>query len=597
MSKEFVTGNDVYGWFQYGAEEVHEKRNYLNTINVYPVADGDTGSNLWMTLRAMAEKTTRKTAFNSMLYEISQSGLANARGNSGIIFAAYVNALALEAVPYEKIGVSDFAKIAYSAVNGMYQAIDKPVEGTIISVIKDWAAFLVQNHHKYPSFIEIFNDAQEIVAQSLDKTKTQLEILRKNNVVDSGAAGFLLFIQGINRFFSSEPLHEVYEEETITNTVEEHHTQEIIPFRFCTTITMELEPGMIKTGFTDRIKAELRGYGDSLLVTTMEMKLKIHLHTNTPELVVETLRQHGRIRDQMVDDMELQSRITHNRISPVGILTDSIGDLSDELVLTQQIPILPLGLLLDDLIYFDKITIQHKQLFDRMKTSAQHPTSSQPEPGRIAQFLQWSAEHFESLIIITVSSKMSGTHVAIAQEAKRLQNQGKKITVLDSKLNSGAQGLIVKAAVEARARGLSHEEIVALVEERITKTKIYVCLNTLEFAAKGGRVPNSVGKIGNFLGMRPIMSIDAEGKGTVFGAAFSQKGITQKILKLVENAAKSGGVDEYCIVHANNLALALEYKTKMREIIGKDPAYISEISSVVAIHSGPGSVAVCLTKK
>lgn len=93
------------------------------------------------------------------------------------------------------------------------------------------------------------------------------------------------------------------------------------------------------------------------------------------------------------------------------------------------------------------------------------------------------------------------------------------------------------------------------------------------------------------------MSIDAEGKGTVFGAAFSQKGITQKILKLVENAAKSGGVDEYCIVHANNLALALEYKTKMREIIGKDPAYISEISSVVAIHSGPGSVAVCLTKK
>lgn len=598
MNRQFITGTDLYGWFKYGAEEINDHRKYLNSINVFPVADGDTGSNLVMTLRAMVDKTSRKTAFNSMLHEISQTGLANARGNSGIIFAAYVNAMAVEAGPFEKIGLSDFAQVANRAVKGMYQAIDQPVEGTIISVIKDWATFLAQNHQHYQGFFEFFRDSQQIVAQSLEHTKEQLELLRKNNVVDSGAAGFLLFIQGINRFLASEPLnasqHE--EQEVVEDLVDHHHTEKIL-FRYCTTITVEIEMGMADSGFVDRVKAELREFGDSLLVTTMERKLKIHIHTNTPELVVERLRKWGRILDQLVDDMELQNRILNHRVSPIGILTDSIADLSDSMVLEQQIPVLPLGLLLDDLIYLDKTTIRLKQLFQRMKTTAQHPTSSQPEPGRISQYLQWAADHFESLIVITVSSKMSGTYAALEKEANRLRSTGKKISVIDSLLNSGAQGLIVKAAVEARDLGLDHDHIVSLIQERIAKTKIYVCLNTLEYAAKGGRVPNTVGKIGNMLGVRPIMSIDESGKGIAFGAAFSQKGITSRIMKLVDEAIQSEGIEDYCIVHADNLALALEYKDLMRSKIGKEPAFITEISSIVAIHSGPGCVAVCFIKR
>jgi len=597
MNRQFITGTDLYGWFKYGAEEIHEHRKYLNSINVFPVADGDTGSNLVVTLRAMVDKTSRKTAFNSMLHEISQTGLANARGNSGIIFAAYVNAMAVEAGPFEKIGLSDFALIANRAVKGMYQAIDQPVEGTIISVIKDWATFLVQNHQHYQGFLEFLRDSQQIVAQSLEHTKEQLELLRKNNVVDSGAAGFLFFVQGINRFLASESLHvsQPVEDELVVENVDHHQVEKIL-FRYCTTITVEIETGMSDSGFVDRVKADLREFGDSLLVTTMERKLKIHIHTNTPELVVERLRKWGRIIDQIVDDMELQNRIINQRISPIGILTDSIADLSGELVLAQQIPVLPLGLLLDDLIYLDKTTIRLQQLFQRMKTTAHHPTSSQPEPGRISQYLQWAADQFESLIVITVSSKMSGTHAALEKEANRLQAMGKRITVIDSLLNSGAQGLIVKAAVEARSQGLDHDQIATLVQERIAKSKIYVCLNTLEFAAKGGRVPNTVGKIGNMLGVRPIMSIDEAGKGIAFGAAFSQKGITSRIMKLVDEALQSGGIEDYCIVHADNLALALEYKDLLRSKIGKEPAFITEISSVVAIHSGPGSVAVCFIK-
>ena len=254
MNRQFLTGTDLYGWFKYGADEVLEHRTYLNSINVFPVADGDTGSNLVMTMRAMVEKTNRKPAFNTMLQEISQTGLANARGNSGIIFAAYINAMANEAGSFEEIGLSDFAKIAQLAVKGMYQAIDQPVEGTIISVIKDWATFLAQNHQRYQSFLEFLRDSQKIAAQSLERTKEQLELLRKNNVVDSGAAGFLLFIQGINRFLASEPPHTTaFTEEESGMGQNDLHSSENILYRYCTTITVEIETGMMDSGLTERI--------------------------------------------------------------------------------------------------------------------------------------------------------------------------------------------------------------------------------------------------------------------------------------------------------------------------------------------------------
>ena len=157
--------------------------------------------------------------------------------------------------------------------------------------------------------------------------------------------------------------------------------------------------------------------------------------------------------------------------------------------------------------------------------------------------------------------------------------------------------MLVKRAADLIEQHASHEDIIAQIKARIPRTKIYVCLNTLAYAVRGGRVPNTVGKIGMKLGMRPIMTLDKEGHGAAFGVAFSQKGLTQKIMKLVTKAMQSGGIEAYSIVHGDNLPLAEEYASQLTRITGIAPAFISEISSAVAIHSGPGTVAVCLTKK
>ena len=143
-------------------------------------------------------------------------------------------------------------------------------------------------------------------------------------------------------------------------------------------------------------------------------------------------------------------------------------------------------------------------------------------------------------------------------------------------------------------QGLSHEEIVSRIESMVPRTKIYVCLNTLAYAVRGGRVPDTVGKLGIRLGMRPIMTLDQEGNGAAFGVAFSQAALTKKIIKLVRHTMQKKGIAAYSIVHGDNLPLAQEYADAITKITGNAPAFIAEISSVVALHAGPGTVAVCL---
>lgn len=589
-----VTGTDVFHWFSEGAKEVYAHVRHLNIINVFPVADGDTGTNLAATLRAMVN-TPPTQHFHHMLQTISQSALEGARGNSGILFASYVNGLALESTPYEAVSVAQFAGIAQNAVKHLYSAVEDPKEGTLVSVIRDWAAYLKANHGSYRKFDELFAAAYAYALQLLKKTKEQLDVLRRYNVVDAGAAGFVRFLEGVNRVFSGSYSEETFADEPFVPLALDGETS---PYRYCTEALVRL-PGVQEDydALISAVKARLQAMGDSLIVNAQGGKLKAHIHTNAPELVMEALAAYGEPEEQKADDMSLQTKLRVTQKGGVGLITDSIADLPDAFVLEHSVSVLPLGVLKGGTAYLDKLTIRLPQLFQAMDAPDAYPTTSQPEPARVRALLAARLEQFDSLIVLSVADKLSGTYQAVQKAAKELETPEKKITVIDTRLNSGAQGLLVLRAAELVRQGLSHDEIVASVRERIPRTKIYVCLNTLKYAVRGGRVPNTVGKIGMAIGMRPIMTLDPRGHGAAFGVAFSQQGLTRKIMRLVRRAVRKTGLEAYGIVHGGNLPLAREYEERLTQITGLKPAFISEISSAVAIHSGPGTVAVCYTAK
>jgi DegV family protein with EDD domain len=325
--------------------------------------------------------------------------------------------------------------------------------------------------------------------------------------------------------------------------------------------------------------------------------MKIHVHTNAPEQVMERLQSFGALISQKADDMFLQARLRAAKKGGIGLVTDSIADLPDAFLLEHNVSLLPLGVLVGGTAFLDKITIRLEQLFTAMERPDNYPTTSQPEPQRIRALLAERLTQFDSLIVLSVSSRLSNTWQALSAAARELETSGKRVTVVDTRLNSGAQGLMVKLAAERIAAGATHDEVVAAVTARLPRTKIYVCLNTLAYAVRGGRVPDTIGRLGMKLGLRPIMTLDSRGRGAAFGAAFSQQGLTRKILRLVRRAVRRGGVEAYAIVHGGNPALAAEYRERLTSITGQAPAFVSEVSAAVAIHSGPGTVAVCLTKK
>jgi len=592
VGKQKANGTDILNWFNSGAREVISSTRYLNAINVFPVADGDTGSNLAATLRAMVERPVRAIPFNQMLERISHSGLMGARGNSGVIFASYISGLALEGQAYEVIGVDEFSDIALRATVQMYKAVDNPVEGTLISVIRDWAAHLVKTSSNHINFQELFYDAYQVAVSSLEKTKEQLAVLRKTHLVDSGAAGFVRFLQGINRFFSGVSHDRPNEKEVYAPVSAGAETSS--PYRYCTEALLETDQDSSQDILLF-IKEQLRPLGDSLIVTGYK-QVKIHIHTDHPDMVMEKLQPFGQIIHQKADDMRLQESLSSGSRYSIGLVTDSIADLPEDFKLSHQIATLPLGVLIGQEEFLDKRTITLAQLFQAMEGFSDYPTTSQAEPGRVLDLLSTMLEKFDSLIVLSVSSHMSGTYQGFMKAAEALHPLGKRITVIDTKLNSGAQGLLVKKAAELIEAGFDHDAVTKTITSMIPRTKIYVCLNTLAYAVRGGRVPNTIGRLGMKIGLRPIMTIDRKGKGAAFSAAFSQRGLTRKIWRLLKKTMKTEGIIAYSIVHGGNLPLAKAYQEQLTRITGLEPAFISEISSAVAIHAGPGTVAVCFMK-
>lgn len=594
-SVQRINGNDIVNWFRSGSQEVMRNRRRLNAINVFPVPDGDTGTNLATTLNAMVDRPMRDTSFSAILSALSDSGLTHARGNSGIIFASYVSGIAAEGSDYDAVSAEEFSQIAYRAVNHLYRAVENPVEGTMITVIREWASTLAHHSATLNNFAALMAEGYAAARVALQKTSGQLEVLRRNHVVDAGAEGFVRFLEGINRAISGQAASD--EPEEVPDVVISYVEEDASSHRFCTEVLVEAPETAAPVDsdtLEDEIKHLLTPYGDSLIVSNQGRKTRVHIHTDTPALVVDDLKSYGAVREQKVDDMFLQASVREHRRHPVGILTDSIADLPEEFRLEHQIHMLPLGLILDDTVYLDKVTVQPSQISQDISRSEAYPTSSLPEPGRVRAFFEGLIDIYDSLIYVSVSSGLSGTYQAISRELKNIDLLGKQVTLIDSLVNSGTQGLLVKHAAEMLDAGASHDEVVAGVQELIPRSRIYVCLDTLEYAVRGGRVPDTIGKLGMKLGLRPIMSIDPEGKGTAFGAAFSQAGLTKKIRRMVMRQLEKGGIKAYAIVHVENAELAERYSRDLSALIGREPEFITEVSSIVAIHSGPGSVAVCL---
>lgn len=584
-----INGLQLYYSFVAGAQRIFENQKLLNKINVFPVADADTGTNLASTMRSIVNTAQPHENLKLTAVALADAALNGARGNSGIIFAQFLYGFSNEIKEEETLTVSAFAEYMKNAVKYAYEAIANPVEGTMISVIKDWAEYIYQFKDSFDDFLRLLLDGLMKAMESLKLTTTRLAVLAKSNVVDAGAKGFVVFLEGMFDYFKNGQQQLMFDTSKIeVIEAEDNINHEDITFRFCTEALITGK-NLTKQSFRDA----LNGFGDSMVIAGSPTKMRIHIHTDEPWRLFESVAKLGTITYKKVDDMVMQNDLASNRKYAIGLVTDSTCDLPMEMLQKYQIQVVPLTVHFGEEFYLDRITMQPEQFYKKLQASPVYPSTAQPAFSDFVNRYNYLATHYESIISAHISAGMSGTWQNSSNAARKANEEsGKKISVVDTKRLTSALGLVVLRTAEAIDAGATHDDIVEKMTQWAQNTKILVTSRTMKYMVKSGRVSYSKGLLGKLLGIKPIVEVKNHGKTEVFGKPFSEKASMKMVMDEMQRFVGNKQVWGYAISHADNLEGAEWYASRMEELTGKKPVFIQQASPVLVTNTGPGVVAL-----
>jgi uncharacterized protein len=595
---KLLDGRSFYYAFLAGAQRIFENQGLLNKMNVFPVADADTGTNLASTMRSIVDCPIPTNNVKMASAALADAALVGARGNSGIIFAQFLYGFSNEIENEDNLTVENFSRSITKAVTYAYEAIANPVEGTMISVIREWAEFINAMKGLIDDFVELLIKALQVAKESLADTTRQLEVLAKAHVVDAGAKGFVLFLEGMIDFFKNRqtirrlaiPMNDMTLDEIQTDSHEE------ITFRYCceAMLALDLYPGETK----DSVRNAIKGMGDSMVVAGSEKRLRIHIHSDNPIKLFEAISKRASITYQKVDDMVMQQEMSHNHKWPIALVTDSTCDLPQEILEKYQISMVPLTLQVGASLYLDRTTIASEQFYNLLDSSPVYPSTSQPAYKDFINKYAYLGSFYNSIIGIHLGKQFSGTFSNSQRAAKAVGEQsGKEISVKNTDRVSSALGLVVLRAAEAIEQGKTHNEIAESVEKWSEKSHLLVSALTVKYLVKGGRLSHSKGVVGKLLGVRPIISINKEGKAYTFGKAYSEKGSMKLLMDEAIRLIEKGKIWGYALSHVRNPETAQWYASQMESLTGKKPLFMNECSPVLGVHGGPGTVVLSIMEE
>jgi DAK2 domain fusion protein YloV len=297
---------------------LERSRQRIDDLNVYPVPDGDTGTNLLLTVRAVVEALDASRASDraALVREVSRAALMGARGNSGVILSQIVRGAAEELGAAGEVDAATIARALRAASDAAYRAVRRPVEGTMLTVVRA----LADEAEHGSSLSELVRHGEEAVA----RTQEQLDVLREAGVVDAGAAGLVEILRGIAAAVSGEELPAAPPPPE-TLAVEAIH-QELSRYRYCTVFVLEgddLDPRALE--------AELEPLGDSLLVVGDRNALKVHVHTDDPGAALSAGAARGVLEGVEIANMHRQTeqreeRLLHGSENATDVVAVVAGD-------------------------------------------------------------------------------------------------------------------------------------------------------------------------------------------------------------------------------------------------------------------------------
>lgn len=572
-------------------QKIEEHKEEINKINVFPVPDQDTGSNMAKTLLGVNEAIENRNFKD--LDEISEAildgALTAAQGNAGVIYVGFLAGF-LPLLNKNPVNAKKLALAFKKGAERARQSIQNPKEGTILDVIDATYQTFKKEAEKEKDLVKIFKVATEKAREALLATREKMEIFRKANVVDAGGLAYLMILESHLEALEGEKKEEKKEEKPSEKVR-----------RFVQTLSYRYEVvSLIKNPKFDEktIREKLKKLGDSLDMVQIGDKLKIHIHTDLPDEVKKIMREAGQVLSLREEDMakEVVGEESVRKVS-IGIVTEDITDLPQKTLERYQIEIVK-----TILEWPEEENLPGENIYQKMREADKRgiktfPKTSQAVPKSYLGAFQKQLQKFNKVLCITITSKISGCYNSACQAKEMLKAEEKgRVYILDSLQAAASQALLVLRAIEMIQEQREITEVIDELKELIPQTHLYIVFEDPKWIEAGGRASKSqanwVRRIKK-INLRPLITIKdgVVAKGGIIFAKDMAEALFKKISKESQKARKQGKRIRVIIGQADNPEGAEKLRKLLKEIKAEVP-FVSLGSPVVCAHTGPGTLIV-----
>ena len=576
----------------FSCDKIEKNKEQINKINVFPVPDQDTGSNLAKTLLGVKESIEGKDFKD--IKELSEAALdgalTTAQGNAGVIYvgflANFLTSLDKNPVNAQKLAIA-FEKGAERA----RQSIQSPKEGTILDVIDAAALIFKKEAEKEKNILKILRRAIEEAKEALLATREKMEVLKKANVVDAGGLGFLMILESYldalcPSLAKAEPDQEEKPSEKIKRFVQ------VLSYRFEVITLIESS----KFG-EEEIKEKLRKLGNSIDVVRVGEKTKIHIHTDYPDEVKSIIRGAGQIIDLRTEDMarEVAGEESVRKVS-AGIVTEGNIVLLPAKIL-ERYQIETVDAIVD---WPEGKNLPGENIFQRMREADKlmiknFPKTSQVTVNSYLEAFKRQLEKFEKVLCLSIASNVSGCYNSACQ-AREMLEEGKreKVYIFDTSQAAAGQALLVLKAIEMIQEQREIGEILGELKRESSQVQIYGIIEDPKWVEAGGRVSKSQAswiRRMKKINLYPLMTIKGGNvtKGGIIFAKDMAEALFKKISKESRKFRLKGRKIRVIIQHADNPEGAEKLKQMLKQIKA-EVSFIGLASPVMCAHTGPGTV-------
>ena len=571
-----------------GCLRVIAERAELNRINVFPVADGDTGTNLALTVGAiwhgLREPTGRSAV--AVLRRAAAEANDHARGNSGALLAHFLQG-AVDALPGQSTLTT--AHLAAAAAGGAARAraaLARPREGTILSVMQAFAAGLEQRARAADPEVRSALLAGLAAAQAaLQRTTRQVPELRRAGFVDAGGRGFVNFLEGVAAFVQDgrAALRGETPVDVPPAAIEAVTAGEPRDGSLCVECTVRSEP-VDRAGLKAALASlPLAGF----VIEGNRQRARVHAHAGTADDLLAAAARFGSVSQVRTG----RASTAASRNPRVAIVTDSGADVPEDIHATHDLHVVPVRLSLGGRDCIDGVSLSPREFYDAMRTSELVARTSQPPPGDFRRMYEHLLAHHDHVIDVSVAGALSGALQSAGSAAAR--TDPKRVRVFDSGHVAGALGLMAIWAAEAAQAGWDSARILTGLAQMRARSGQFGVIRDVRYGVRGGRVPRIALPLTRLLRVCPLARNRPDGRFGMLGGMWGRSDLPERFARRVARQLDPARTYRLVVGHCDSADEADRVRAALASALPRiDRIWVMDAGTAIGAHAGPGSLLI-----